>query len=280
MKQKKKPEATAPVKQQDVFLLATEALEKLRAVRIELPIRVRLTTPLLMQRWTDKAVRELLGRQTGHDEPRLKKDLESDFLSSPYRNVNGAVCVPCRNVKSAIEDGTVLTGKMVSAASIKRSLRVQGNASPIVIGGKHITDIKLLQADYRFVRLPSGAPDLRARALVPAGAYFDVVLSFAPSGELSVDKAIAAFRGAGSGIGIGEYRPARGGEFGQFDLEILSPKDVKRITEENAVPEESFQIPEWLLRAVDADTRPKSDPVRKVLALADEAKRARSRKAG
>jgi hypothetical protein len=257
--QKKKAEAMN-YSQADVSELASEALRKMRATRVRLPLRFTLETPLLMQRWTTKAVRQMLGNMVGQKQPKTDKDLTKDFEESWYRNEKGVAALPCRIIKACIIEGAISTNGVVTKADLKRSLRVLGYTSPL-----HDAEQEM---DVRIVRNATGGPDVRSRARFGAGAYFDAVLEFGM--PLSPDKVISAVEAAGQTIGLCEWRPEKGGELGTFRVDVLKgdAATINRILKECSIPEEEFVIPPEMLRAFNTiPTEELKDGARKVRAL-------------
>jgi hypothetical protein len=256
--------AATGIDQSNVIKLASEALAARRATRVMLPVRLTCETPILLHRWTEKAVRQMLGKMTGLDMPREPKDLTKEFDESWYRNIEGEPVVPCRVIKACIIEGAISTGKLVSKAELKREMRVRGYTAPLKMKGGKVKDH--LTMDVRIAANQGGSPDIRSRALVPAGAWCDVVLDFPKT--LSPDKVIAALAAAGETIGLCDWRPERGGEFGVFSVDLLKEGDIERILKENTVPEDEFKIPPELLRAFNAiPTEKLKDSGKKVKAL-------------
>lgn len=282
-RRKKAAPAATNVNQNNVALLATQSLATMRATRMLLTVRLVLD-PVLMNRWTHKAVTMMLSKMTGLEMPRPPKDLTKEFEDSWYRNDRGEVALPCRLIKAAIVEGAISTSKVVSKAELKRELRVRGFTSPIYgPKGKKITESDLTM-DVRPAKNASGGPDLRARAITPMGSYIDVVLDFPPT--LTPDKVMAAVDGAAGTIGLCDWRPARGGEFGTFmiDTDHVSSKkkDIDRVLKDCESPEEQFEIPPALLRAFRAVPQEDvADPLRKGMSVVDntgkQAKAAKSK---
>ena len=247
--------------QSNVAMLATEALAKSRAIHVQLAMRLTFQTPILMQRWTTKAVRQMLGKMVGTPEPRVNKDLTRDYDESWYRNTDGVPVIPCRTIKACIVEGAVATNGVVSKADLKRSLRVVGSTAPIKLAGDKTMQVHIVRND-------SGTPDVRARAQFPEGCSVDIVVQF--GAPLTPDKVMSAIDAAGSSIGIGEWRPEKGGELGTFTVEVLKndKATIDRIIKANSVPEDEFKIPAEMMRAFSAIPDEKlPDSARKVRAL-------------
>lgn len=258
-----KKKVTEKLDQATATMRATEALAKRRQAGVQVAIRVRGKAPLLMHRWTKKAVIQMLSKMAGQPLPRGNKDLTADFEDSWYRNTKGEVAIPLRLVKACIVNGAILTDGTVTKADLKRSLRVVGRSAPIRIEGGNAKD--KLQMDVR-IASNTGSVDLRSRALLPEDYWFDVVLQFAA--PLTPDMVMSAFAAAGDCIGLCDWRPENGGEFGTFDIEVLEASQVARIMKENSVPEQDFDIPPELLRAYTvASESEKSDVAKKAMAV-------------
>jgi hypothetical protein len=255
---RKKQTTPTNVNQTNVAFLATESLSRQRAIRLLLVVRIVLTSPMLMHRWTQKAVVQMLSKMTGLSLPRAKKDLTNEYEASWYRNVDGNLALPCRIIKAAIVEGAIGTGGVVSKAQLNRELRVRGYTTPIALPkGKNISmDVAQACGVKMDVAIASnnGTPDLRARALVPSGAWFEVVLDFPPT--LTPDMVMSALTSAGDYIGLCDNRPERGGEYGTFEVPgnyIRSDAvNIRRVLAACSKPEEKFEIPPELLRAANA----------------------------
>lgn len=253
--------APATFDQSNVSKLASDALAKSRANMVQLAVRLKGETPLLMHRWSQKAIMEMVGKMVGLPVPKMPKDLTAEYEASYYRNTNGAVAMPCRIVKACIIEGAIGTFGVTSKAELKRGLRVLGYTSPLKMP-------RPMRADHR-IASNNGSPDMRARAVIPQGYHFDVVLQFGT--QLTPDKVISALESAGALIGLCDWRPERGGDYGTFGVEVLPEKEIARILKECALPEEEYVIPkEYLKPLASVDTAQLGDKVRKAKAVVDK----------
>lgn len=257
---KKKTTGGTQVTQENVAMLASAALAKKHNTTIRLGVDVEFVDPVLMNRWTKKAMVQMLHKMvTGGALPREHKDLSADYEDSWYRNSARAVVIPCRLIKACIIEGAIGTGGSVSKAELKRGLRVEGHTAPITMNGKLDMDVRITGGN---------TIDVRARALVPAGSTMSFVLGFGP--DLSPDKVIAATQAAGAQIGLCDWRQEKGGEFGGFKV-VDCFGDAKRIAtvlKACALREEEIALPPELLRAFNSIPDEKlSDPARKVKAV-------------
>jgi hypothetical protein len=225
---------------------------------------------MLMHRWSYKAIVEVLAAMTGLKLPQLAKDLTKEFEESWYRNVNGACGLPCRIVKASIAAGARETNGTVGEPTMKKHMRVVGEFSTLHFDGQE-DFMQVVEMDVRPVRVGpwnDRVVDMRARALIPAGAYCDVVLDF--GGKLTVDQVITAAISGGLLMGCCDSRPEKGGDYGTYEVEPL-PIDattISSIISACAPPEHEYKIPPELLHAVNAVPEEEmSDKQRKARAL-------------
>lgn len=260
---RKKAVSGPKVTQDNAATIAAAALSEARSIRVALAVRCRIVNPMLMHAWSTKALLQMIGKMTGHDVERGKKDIEAEFEASACRNVNGQLIVPCRTIKAAIVGGGGDNcGGVVSKAQLGRELRVRGNGALLVLpkGQEPVRDTRPAATD-------GGGIDIRTRMLIPEGSSFEFVMEMPPSlNPAHVMKALVA---AGDIMGIGDWRPERGGEYGTFVVdEVLPNKDVQRVFKACAPAERRFEVPMHMLRAANALPKEKlTDKDRKALAV-------------
>jgi hypothetical protein len=241
---KKKIAGSESINQQNVSLLASQALARARNTKVQLAMRFTGTSQLLVKQFGEKAIIQMLSTMCGLKLPRGNKDLTQEYEVSAYTNINDQEVLPCRVIKAAIVEGAISTDGVATKAGLKRSLRVLGHTAPIRNAKKSM--------DVRLVRNDNGGPDVRARAIYETGWYVDIVVQFSPS-ILAVDAVIAAAQAAGETIGMCEFRPDRSGEYGTFSVDVLrEAHHVPRILKETSVLERIPVIPPELLRAFNA----------------------------
>ena len=184
-------------------------------------------TPLIMNRFQQKAWRELLfpseEKNRAERASTLKHNPVEEFRGSVYRN---------RSPKEAalihLPNGA-LHGALASAA-----LDMPGAKKAQMERLTKITDVqvnlfgvpKLYMAMVRNSDM-SRTPDVRTRAIFPEWAC-SVTVSFIRSSmtERTVGN---LFGGAGMIVGIGDWRPQKGGPFGTWRIVDESNKDYQRI---------------------------------------------------
>jgi len=258
------------VNQDNVSMLASKALAEKRATVVRVAFRLRGTSSMLQHRWTSKAFIQMLGKMTGQPVPREAKDITAEYQDSWFRNTKGQLVIPCRLIKASMVEGAITTNGVVSKAELKRSARVLGYTAPVKdkTGKKLIVDGKGMSPDTRIAMNATG-PDVRTRALVAEGWTADIVVQFQLA--LTPDQIVSALEGAGSSIGLCDWRPEKGGDHGCFSVEVLADKEIKRILDESSYPEEEIVIPEEYKRPFKAGKVDKgvkmSDSAKKALAV-------------
>jgi hypothetical protein len=228
----------------------TDALTILRGNVALMPVRLR-GSALMVHRWGQKAIIEMLSKMTGADMPQLPKDLTKEYEDAAYKNLRAEHIIPCRVIHACMVAGASTSQGAVKASEIKQRVTVLQHTAPI---RGHV------EMDVRPVKVGpwnDKVVDLRARPLY-TDWYTDIVLRF-QSDTVSKDKVLIALRQAGSEIGLCEFRKAQGGDLGHFEVEALPITDVDRIIEECSSPEEKFVIPPELLRAATAYADSKTD---------------------
>jgi hypothetical protein len=161
-----------------------------------------------MHRWSEKAKKEMLDKQMkvakkGKD----AKDPEKDFESSIYYDSDGDFAFPSVAFKNCA----------VSACRF-----TDGTKMTVARGAFHVTGefVKILgdkpTPREDMVRVGMGTADLRYRAEFKNWAA-QIQISFNRH-ALSKEQIVNLFNLGGFGVGIGEWRPEKNGQFGRFHV--------------------------------------------------------------
>jgi hypothetical protein len=216
-----------------------------------MPLRLVGTTPLLMHAWGAKALINMIGKMTGHEMPRVNKDLTEEYQEAFYRNTEDQTVIPCRIVKRCLLNGALATKKAVTKVDVGRYLRVVGQTAPII--GEPRMDVRLAV-------LSRGTPIPVARPIFDEWSI-EVVVRFTHA-FLSAEKVVLAAETAGDAVGFLEWRPSSNspGEFGCFRVEHVPATEIDRIIHDNRHAEKVPVIPDAFLRAAGAvkDTLPEN----------------------
>lgn len=190
---------------------AKTAEERIEIPRIEVEvfeIGLAADSPLIMHRWSEKAKKEMLDKQMKvAKKGREAKDPERDFKESIYYDADGDYAFPSVAFKNAA----------VSACRF-----TDGTKMTVARGAFHVEGefVKITNAEpvprEDMVRVGMGTADIRYRAEFP-GWTAKVKIAYNKH-ALSKEQIVNLFNLAGFGVGIGEWRPEKDGQFGRFHV--------------------------------------------------------------
>jgi hypothetical protein len=174
-------------------------------------IRIKIVgeTPLIVNRFKEKSIRQMADKQAGAASPgREKKDPKADYEGSLYRDDKGAYCFPCSAFAKAAVTACTSLGKSVITQA-KQAFRVLGDMTRID-GKPHMRE------DVVKIGFPKVA-DLRYRAEFPT---WSCVITIRFNARLmTAPQLVNLFQVAGFAVGVGEWRPEKSGQFGMFRVE-------------------------------------------------------------
>jgi hypothetical protein len=173
-------------------------------------LRLEGVTPLVCHAWSEKMRQEMLARQQGGKRVRMreKRDPDTEFEAARYRLSDGTDGVPLTGVKAAVV--TAANKDLgVPKNMVQRGLFIEADEGLLV---RVEADPPRMREDI--VRVGMGSADLRYR---PEYAPWALNLRITYDADiLNVETIFNLFERAGYGIGICEWRPEKGGEWGRF----------------------------------------------------------------
>lgn len=184
----------------------------LKALSIErLPVTVQGISPLIMHKWSEKAIKMMLDKQMkkavkGRETKNPKEDVEACI----YRDSDGDVCIPTNMFKQAI----------VSAVRNVEGLTMTIVRGALFVIGDKDGNTKLKYSDMvsrqDMVRVGMGSADIRFR---PEFRNWETsfMVDFNPQ-VISAEQIINLINLAGFSVGICEWRPEKNGDFGRFQV--------------------------------------------------------------
>ena len=176
-------------------------------------------SPLILHKFSQKAKEQMLAVMTSTKkakEVRGVKDPDQEFKDSLYVLPDGRIGFPADGFKAcSIRAGKGLGMVMVD---MKTSFFINGEYSEA--DGRELVIIEPVDCEPRkredVVKLPTGATDLRYRGeVIKWRATINVSFNRA---MISPEQIINAFEAGGFGVGIGEWRPEKGGSNGRFKV--------------------------------------------------------------
>lgn len=181
---------------------------------------IRGTSPLIQHAWSDKGLKMM--RMTAAErrkQPKVARDPEAEAESAMYRCEGGEPGLPILALKSAL----------ISAAhkdlGIEKTIVKKSLFFPVKDAEKCVP---LIASDpicrEDIVRVGQNQTDLRYR---PEFAEWSAqVTCVVDANALTTQDVVNLVNRAGFGVGIGEWRPEKGGEYGRFELDTTQPVEV------------------------------------------------------
>jgi len=179
-----------------------------------LTVRIAGTSPLIQHKWSEKATEQMRQKHSGDKtKNRDARDPQAEGEEASYRTVDGKYSIPILAVKSAIISAAH-KDLGIEKTLVKKSVFVYGDATTNGVLPMDC-DKPTIQEDH--VRVGQGSADLRYRPYFYKWALtFEVELD---AELMKTDTFINLLDRAGFGVGIGEWRPEKGGEFGRFEVD-------------------------------------------------------------
>lgn len=150
--------------------------------------------------------------------------MEIEWNASLYLDGDGAIVMPVENMRATVRDGAKLS-KM--GKEISRKVFLDGEFIPLTYGGPR--DRAALFADARF-RDTRSVRVGQQRVMRTRPVFRDWSLTFTAywqSDAFDVDLFKQCLESAGGFIGLGDFRPDKGGTYGRFILESI--KEAARV---------------------------------------------------
>lgn len=249
MKKKTSAASANNVREQSVHLPTVE--------RQRVAVRLNGESPLIVHRFEEKAITEMLAKQRGLPFERQKKNPHKDYEASKYINEKGQDCIPVMTVKKAMIEASTFSDDMTKKQT-RGGFFILGEYAPL--------DFDQVRMRKDMVRL-SGigrTPDIRFRAEY-LGWSVDLVIEFNPR-LLTPDQLLYLLREAGSSVGICEWRIQKDGNYGAFSVETLDESQIPEIVADCKVPPKAVELPDWVMREINTE-----DDLKKAI---DDAKKA------
>jgi hypothetical protein len=173
-------------------------------------IRIVGDAALVSHRWSEKAKKQMIDKQTGVASAGKEfKNPENDYSESLYRHPGGGWGFPAIAFKNSAVAACTSLGKAVATkVGARQAFHVVGEL--VRIEGE-----PSMREDM--VKLPSNVADIRYRGQFVEWAC-DLTLRY-NARVLSAEQIINLMNTAGFAVGVGEWRPEKNGSFGLFHVE-------------------------------------------------------------
>lgn len=197
--------------------MATISLKPI--ARAKMTFGIRGTSPLVMHQWSEKAKRMMRDKQQEGKktkERELRKPNE-EAEAATYRTAEGDVGIPAMALKASIV-GAAHRDLGIERTLVRKALFLICDDPNLVIPFSSC-DEPTVREDM--VRVGMGTADLRYR---PEFRRWKAAVEFEIDAELLQDSDVLALVGrAGFGVGLCEWRPEKGGEFGRYEIDTDVP---------------------------------------------------------
>ena len=191
-------------------------LPQTRQLRLRVDLEAIDGSPLVVHRFGAKAQRQMLARQMGLPSPKEKRDPLKEYRECfyivdptaaddaigkygfPTKALKGAMVSACRFMPKNSIKMTVMKGALFVEGELFLLTgwdRLEMHAEPVRLGMRGSTEVRFRPAFHGW----TGEAFLTLKV-----------------GSISLDQALHALVEAGSGVGLGECRPEKGGTWGMF----------------------------------------------------------------
>jgi hypothetical protein len=194
-------------------------IDRIAAETIRVPILG--TTPLIVHRFSEKAKRQMLDNMQGRKTPKQPKDPEAEYEAAFYRLKDGSPGFPVIAFKAATIGGARFYSG-VTMTALKQFLFLSGEVGD---DGRALTRIDgepRMREDV--VTVGRGGTDLRYR---PEFREWTTVLDVTyVTSALTRNSVLSLIDAGGMGVGVGEWRPEKDGDFGCYRIDPTREVEV------------------------------------------------------
>lgn len=215
---------------------AAEARLVIKPIETEiLAIQIVGTAPLIVSRFSEKAKAQMLAAQQGRKRQPEKRDPHREYLASLYRAglVPGTEQVrfglPAMAFKMATIGAGRFYGKQIKMTELRQFMTFYGIPVPTKAGRMVVLNGRpKMREDYVRLAGVNHPADLRYR-----GCFYrwsaELIVSYTKN-LLDRESVVSLIEAGGMGVGVGEWRPERNGEFGTYQVADV-PNAVQVIRE-------------------------------------------------
>jgi hypothetical protein len=203
----------------------TIAIDKIQVEALSVPILG--TSPLIVHRFSEKAKRQMLDAMQGRKTPKESKDPKAEYEAAFYRFPDGGYGFPVVAFKAATVDASRFYGKSVTKVGLRQFMFMRGEVGSDGQQLARITGEPHMREDP--VTVGRSGRDLRYR---PEFSVWSTSLHVIyVTSALTRSSVLSLIDAGGMGVGVGEWRPERDGDFGTYcidpdrEVEVLDLED-------------------------------------------------------
>ena len=202
--------------------MAEIEIEKLGTEHLLIPIRG--ISPLILHNFGEKQRRIMLDSMQNKAAHKQPKNPEAEYEAAFHRVKDGRPGFPATGFKACTVAGARFYGSKVTMASLRQSMFFRGEPSQSTPVQALVPIVGEPTMREDVVRVGKGGTDLRYRPeFLEWSATLDVVYVLA---MLTRDSLLSLIEAGGLGCGVGEWRPSKGGDNGQFEVDTTKGVEV------------------------------------------------------
>lgn len=197
------------------------AIDKIPSETIIVPIVG--TSPLIVHRFSEKAKRMMLDNMQGRRSPKEPKDPKAEYEAAFYELLDGGYGFPVIAFKAATVSAARFYGKSVTMTSLRQFLFFQGEPS---VDGQQLAVIDgIAEMREDVVTVGQGGHDIRYR---PQFTNWSTLLTVTyVTSALTRGSVLSLIDAGGLGVGVGEWRPEKKGDFGTYRIDPERDVEVR-----------------------------------------------------
>lgn len=191
---------------------ATIEISKIGAETLLVPILG--TSPLIVHKFSEKAKRQMLDNMQGRKSPKQAKDPQAEYEAAFYRLKNGGYGFPALAFKAATVGGARFYSG-VTMTALKQFMFFQGEVGDDGRALARIEGEPVMREDV--VTVGRNGSDLRYRPqFLPWRTVLEVTYV---TSALTRGSVLSLIDAGGMGVGVGEWRPEKDGDFGTYRVD-------------------------------------------------------------
>lgn len=192
---------------------ATLEINKIGTETLRVPIAG--LAPLVVHKFSEKAKRLMLDNMQGRKSPKEPKNPEAEYQAAFYRLQDGGYGFPALAFKAATVGGARFYSG-VTMTALKQFLFFKGELGDDGRALVRIEGEPIMREDV--VTVGRGGSDLRYRPqFIPWSAWLEVTYV---TSALTQGSVVSLIEAGGMGVGVGEWRPERDGDFGTYSVDM------------------------------------------------------------
>ncbi len=171
-------------------------------------------TPLIVHKFSEKAKRQMLDNMQGRKSPKEPKNPQAEYEAAFYRLKDGAPAFPSIAFKASVV-GAARFFSGITMTALKQFVFFRGEIGDDGRSMVRIEGEPKMREDV--VTVGRGGSDLRYRP--EFGEWRTVLDVVYVTSALTRNSVLSLIDAGGMGVGVGEWRPEKDGDFGTFKID-------------------------------------------------------------